>query len=234
VDRLQELGVPAEKLAMLPNGVDVAAFDEDASGDLPPDFDALDPDAHWFSYAGIFNTPQGLEVILDAARRMKDRRPDLYEKSQFVFVGEGPTREELYAQRERLGLERVVFIPRQPRTAIFALLRRSFAVLVTLRPRKDTSTVPSKIYESLASGRPVLFSAGGEGAETIRRAEGGSVCTPGDPDSLCEAMCRYLDEPALADRDGASGRRMVESHFDRRRIAGEFERLLEELVASDR
>lgn len=226
VERLAELGVPTDKSAVLPNGVDVTGFDEDARKPLPPDFDALDPEARWFTYAGILNTPQGLEVILEAAAQLKQHRPELYALSQFVLVGEGPRESELREMRDRLGLDRVIFIRRQPRWAIYALLHRSFAVLVTLRPRKDSSTVPSKIYECMASGRPVLFSAAGLGAETIRRAGGGTVTEPADPGSLCDAICAYLEDPDRANAHGAAGRSFVETAYDRRKIARSFEELL--------
>lgn len=226
VERLTELGVPREKTAVLPNGVDVNGFDRDSRNPLPADFAALDPEARWFTYAGIFNTPQGLEVIFEAAARLKERDPALYARSQFVLVGEGPRETELKALQQSLGLDRVVFIGRQPRAAVYALLRRSFAVFVTLRPRKDTSTIPSKIYECMASGRPVLFSAAGLGAETIERAEAGTVTEPGDRDSLYSAIRAYLEDPARADAHGASGRSFVEEHYDRAKIAQAFEALL--------
>jgi glycosyltransferase involved in cell wall biosynthesis len=233
--RLIEIGVPAAKIHVLPNGVDVAAFDAQSAEELPPALAALDPNARWFTYAGILNTPQGLEGILDAAARMRERSPEAYERSLFVLVGEGPREADLRAQAERLGLARVVFVPRQPRAAIYALLRRSFAVLVTLRPRKDTSTVPSKLYESLASGRPVLYSAGGEGAETLHRSGGGVVCPPGDPDALCSAMLEYLKNGDEADRQGERGRAFVAEHFDRRRLAEDFAaRLVEACEAAQR
>ncbi len=228
-ERLVELGVPAEKIHVLPNGVDVARFDVRAR-DLPAAFGKLDPGSHWFAYAGIFNTPQGLDIVLDGVARLRRLDPEAYQKSQFVFVGEGPCDAELRAQVEQLGLDRVVFVPRQPRDAVYALLRRSHAVLVPLRPRKDTSTVPSKIYESLASGRPVLYQAGGEGAETIRRSGGGRVVVPGDPEALAEAMRAYLHDPGLADEDGRRGRAFAEAHYDRGRIAADFAALLEDLV----
>lgn len=227
--RLEEIGVPAGKVAVLPNGVDVRAFDEQSAAPLPEAFDALDPDARWFCYAGILNRPQGLDIVLDGMARLRERDPEAYAEAQLVFVGEGPVEAELKAQCRKLALDRVVWIPRQPRAAVFALLRRCHAVLVTLRPRKDTSTVPSKIYESLASGRPVIYQAAGEGAETIRSAGGGTVVEPGSPDALADAMLAYLRQPALAEAQGKSGRAFVEAHFDRRRIAERFSELLRNL-----
>ena len=158
-------------------------------------------------------------MILDAAKKLRELAPELYRKSQFVMIGEGPTGDDLRQQVARDGLDRVVFIDRQPRAAVFATLQKSFANIVSLRPRKDTSTVPSKIYECMASGRPLLFSAAGEGGDTIRRAGAGAVTAPGDSDALAAAMRRYLADPASADRDGASGRSFVVENFDRGKIA---------------
>lgn len=227
--RLVEKGVPAEKLHVISNGVDMSAFD-DVPAELPAAFDVLDPDARWFTYAGILNRPQGLEFILEAAAVLRDREPELYARSQFVMIGEGPIETELRALREERGLDHVVFVPRQPRDAVYACLQRSFAVLVTLRPRKDTSTVPSKIYECMASGRPVLYQAGGEGASTLRAADGGTVVEPGSASALAAAMAAYLKDPARADAHGAAGRAFVARHYDRRVLARRFSDLLEGLV----
>ncbi len=224
--RLVEIGVSPEKIHVLPNGVDVALFDAESKQPLPADFAPLAPDGRYFAYAGILNTPQGLDIVVDAFARLREKDPEAYATTQLVLVGEGPREADLRAQVARRALDRVVFVPRQPRAAVFSLLRRATGVLVTLRPRKDTSTVPSKLYESLASGRPVLYQAGGEGAETVERAEGGTVVTPGDPDALADAMLAYLRDPARADRDGARGRAFVAGAFDRRVIGTRFAGLL--------
>jgi glycosyltransferase involved in cell wall biosynthesis len=228
--RLVEIGVPAEKVHVLSNGVDMATYEAEAQAALPDAFSALDPSARWFVYAGILGAPQGLDVILRAAALLRDAAPDLYAKAQFVLLGEGPREAELRALAADLQLDRVAFVPRQPRAAAFALLARAFAVIVSLRPRKDTSTVPSKLYESFASGRPVLYSAGGEGAETVRRAGAGRVCAPGDPAALADAMAAYLRDPAEASRQGARGRAFAVEHCDRRVIGRAFEELLADLA----
>jgi len=223
--QLEACAVPADKVHVLSNGVDLAAFDE-APEALPAAFAALDPDAHWITYAGIFNRPQGLDIVLSAIALLKQRSPEQYRQAQFVLVGEGPTEAELRQRCEASQLDRVVFVPRQPRAVIYALLKRSFALLVTLRPRKDSSTVPSKLYECMASGRPVLFQGAGEGAAMLQEARGGTVAAPGEATSLCEAIEGYLRDPAAADAHGQQGRLYVAKHFDRREIAEAFAELL--------
>ena len=68
--RTQEYLIPVDddnlQIEVISNGVDVSAF-EDQPPDLPEAFAALEPDARWFTYAGILNRPQGLEFILEAA-----------------------------------------------------------------------------------------------------------------------------------------------------------------------
>ena len=228
--RLIELGVAPDKVDVLPNGVDIDAFDSAASQPLSDAFSSLESNAMWFTYAGIFNRPQGLDIVLQAVERLRERAPEDYAKAQFVLVGEGPIESELRAERARLALDRVVMVPRQPRPAVYGLLRRSHAILVTLRPRKDASTVPSKLYESLASGRPVIYQAGGEGADTVRESGGGVVCSPGDPDALCQSMRAQIADAEAASAMGARGREFVQERFDRRAIAARFADLLLESV----
>jgi glycosyltransferase involved in cell wall biosynthesis len=159
-ERLLEKGVPDEKLAVIPNGVDLSRFE----GDVPPATELLrkhgvDPERFVVLYAGIMNPPQGLDVLLDAAALL--RKSDAGERVQFALVGDGSERRRLLARRKSEALEDLVrFLPIQPREQIPALLMSAGAVAVTLRPRRDAHTVPSKLYESMASGRPVLVSAG--------------------------------------------------------------------------
>ncbi len=220
--RLVERGVPAQKLTVVWNGVDLEAFDRDSRTPLPHDFDRLDPNAKWLVYAGVFNLAQGLDVIPRAADALRSRRPDLYEAVQFVLIGDGARREQLLKLREDLKLDRVEFLPIQPRAAVFSALRRAFAVVITLRPRKDEHTVPSKIFESLASERPVVLSATGEVASLLSAGGGGRTCPPGDASAICTALVDLLDDTNGADDAGRRGRAYVAEHFDRRKIAAQF------------
>jgi colanic acid biosynthesis glycosyl transferase WcaI len=203
--RLIERGVPQSKLAVLWNGVDLGLFDRESEGTLPPAFESLDPNARWLTYAD----------------RLRRQRPDLYAQSQFVLIGGGSELQRLQARRNELSLDRVAFLPIQPRSVIYRALRRSFAILITLRPRRDEHTVPSKVFESLASARPILLSAAGEAASIIESCGGGRVTRPGDADELCREVVALLDDPTAADEMGRRGRRYVADHFDRRKTAAQ-------------
>jgi glycosyltransferase involved in cell wall biosynthesis len=229
-ERLMQRGVPARKLAVLWNGVDLDKFDEESDGPLPADFNGVDPEALWFSYAGVFNPAQGLDVILEAADLLRQRRQELYAKTKIVMVGGGSRLEDLRRRRDQLSLDTVEFVPIQPRAVVYRVLRRSFGILIPLRPRKDDHTVPSKIFESLASERPILLSAAGEVATIVSQSSAGCVVEPGDASQLCDAMISLLEDPEAADRAGKRGRAYVAEHFDRRKTAERFLTELERLT----
>jgi hypothetical protein len=230
-ERLIEKGVPAAKVHVIPNGVDLRRF-EDPQPMPEAQWRALGLDAGRFTllYAGIMNPPQGLDVLLDAAARLRDESPDLAARLQLALVGAGSERARLEARArdEQLG-EIARFVAEQPRDAIPPLLCRADAVAVTLRPRKDTHTVPSKLYEAMASGRPVLVSADGAPAEILREAKAGLATPASDAAALAASIRALLEDPERAHAFGASGRAYAAA-FDRGRLVERFESVLRGVV----
>ena len=88
--------------------------------------------------------------------------------------------------------------------------------------------VPSKLYEAMASQKPVILVATGEAADIVRRYEAGIVVPPGDIEGLAQAVRTLYADPALRERLGANGRRAAEEHFDRAEIAIQFMTFLKE------
>lgn len=229
-DRLIERGIPQEKVHVISNGVDISLFDEEASLPLPAELERLLSDNPFsFTYAGVFNPAQGLDVILDAAGRLRTVHPEFYTRSVFILIGDGSRRAHLEKRVRSEGLDRVYLVGVQPRSAVFGVIRRSFANLVTLKKRLDTHTVPSKIYEALASGRPTLISAAGEPVEIIEKARGGLASPPEEADALVANMVHYMDRPEMAAEDGRRGRLYCERNYDRKTIADRFESFLVQL-----
>jgi colanic acid biosynthesis glycosyl transferase WcaI len=233
--RLADKGVEPEKIHVVPNGVDLQRFegtdatDPDLLGAL-----GVDPDRFVVLYAGIMNPPQGLDILLDAAVRLRAQDPDVAKRLQVVLVGAGSERRRLEQRVREEGLGDLVRLcPEQPRDRIPGLLRAAGAVAVTLRPRRDTHTVPSKLYEAMASGRPVLVSADGAPAELLHEAGAGMATPAGDADALARSIRRLLDEPTKTRLLGAEGRRFA-ARYDRRRLVDALEGILEGVVARAR
>jgi glycosyltransferase involved in cell wall biosynthesis len=176
-------------------------------------------------YAGLHGIAQGLEQVLEAAARLKDEKA-----LGVVFVGDGPAKRELVARSRSLGLTRVRFLDPLPKEEMPGLVASADLALVPLKVSLP-GAVPSKIYEAMGAGVPIVLSAGGEAAEIVRRSESGVVVAPGDVDGLAAAIRELSADAARRARLGASGRRAAERDYDRIGIARRFIDHLESAVA---
>jgi glycosyltransferase involved in cell wall biosynthesis len=177
-------------------------------------------------YAGTLGLAHGLKTVLDAAELLKDR------PIRFVLVGEGAERAGLEAEAERRTLTNVHFAGLQPRERMPDVYRSADICLVALRPLPLLEAfIPSKIFEILACGRPMIAAVSGEPLESVNRAGAAFPAEPGSVRSLADAVERALSSDSLAEM-GVSGRRFVEQHFDRRELADRYLRVLEHVRSS--
>src|SRR4051812_29042318 len=172
-------------------------------------------------YAGLHGLAQGLDQILVAASSMIDTG------LRFVLMGDGPTKAELVEQARNKGLTNVTFLDPRPVREVPPLLAAADIVIVPLVTHIPGAT-PSKLYEAMASGRPVVLVAEGEPAAIVRDADAGLVVQPGDAAELVAALHRLAADPALRERLGTNGRRVAEHLFNRIEIAARFVAFLQE------
>jgi glycosyltransferase involved in cell wall biosynthesis len=228
VERLVAQGVPREKVVLLTNGVDTHEYEP-----APPDpglAQELGLNGHkMFLYAGTHGLSQGLDVILEAAKRTHD------DEIVYVLAGEGADKEHLVEKARNERIDNVHFLPNQPKEAMPGLLSLAYAAIIPLRPLDlFQDAVPSKMYESMAVGRPVVASLRGEAARIVSAAECGIVTDPGDPDALEKAVEDLAHDPPLAQAMGRHGRDYVVEHFDREKIARRLRALLVTCVDESR
>ncbi len=170
------------------------------------------------TYAGLHGIAQGLSTLLDAAHRLGGE-PDI----QFVLIGEGPQKAELMAQAAALGLANVRFLPQVPLEASAHYLNASDVLLVPLaRNPVFEMFVPSKLFDGMACGKPVLLSVDGEAREILGEAGGGLFVEPGDAAALAEAIRHLFRHPDLRKEMGERGRLFVTRHYLRRVQAERF------------
>jgi glycosyltransferase involved in cell wall biosynthesis len=214
----------ADRIDVITNGVDPDSF-------RPRDRD-LRFRHHWdlegkfvVSYVGTIGMAHGLEVVLEAARQLRARgRDDI----RFCLVGDGAARADLEEQARRDGLDHLVrFTGRLPREQMPDVMAASDACLVHLRGKELFNTViPSKIFEAMAMGRPIIMGVRGEARDIVLRAEAGIEMEPDCPHSLLAAVEALADQPALASELGRSARDFVLEHYNRDRLAERYLELL--------
>ncbi len=165
-------GGAAATLRVLPNWVREDAFEVRAPARLPgTGFKVL--------FAGTMGLAQGLEVAIEAAERLAKRGVS------FIFVGEGVEKERLRDEALRRRLANVYFLPAVAQEQPPAVLAAADALLVHLRPDEVfEKVIPSKTYEYLAAGRPILMGVSGEAARLVKGVGAGMTFSSGDPNSL--------------------------------------------------
>jgi glycosyltransferase involved in cell wall biosynthesis len=173
-------------------------------------------------YAGLHGILQGLDQLIDAADALRERT-DL----TIALIGDGPVKGDLVADAQRRGLDNVRFVDVQPRALMPQIVASADIALVPLRTRLP-GAVPSKLYEAMASGKPVVMAADGEPAEILARSGAGLSVSTGDVAGFAAALDRLASSPEERERMGAAGRAAAVARHDRRVICDRFIDALEE------
>jgi glycosyltransferase involved in cell wall biosynthesis len=220
-DRLAAQGVPRSKIAVIPNGADTRFF-------TPRQNDAARAELGLngrfvVAYVGSHGLSHGLDAVLDAAA--------LQPEVTYLLVGDGADRERLLQERDRRGLRNVVMRPSVPKAEVPALYAAADACLVPLRdvPLFETF-VPSKLFEVLAAGRPVIGAVRGEARQILERSGGALLVDPERGDQLATAVDRLRNDAALREKLATAGRRFAIAEYDRDALAGRYLRVLEEVI----
>lgn len=215
--------VPNKPTAVITNGVDLSRFGKDKANDFSRDLLGHEP-GPIFVYAGLMGLAQGLDQLIDLALSLPDDVP-----GRLVLVGEGPAREKL---RERLNANptsRVRILDPLPYDQIPALLAASDVAVISLG-MSIPGAVPSKIYEAMASGLPILLLAEGEPARRVEAAACGITVKPGNLEEALEAYRKLATDTELRQRLGESGRETAIAVYDRRIIAGRLDEFIRSCV----
>src|SRR5207237_6606442 len=114
-------------------------------------------------------------------------------------------------------IENVTFWDQQPRDRVAQIYAASDLCLVLLRDLPLFNTViPSKIFEFMGAGRPILTTVNGESRGIVERAGAGAFSPPGNAEALVQALETLRREPARLGVRGQKGREYVEQPYSRR------------------
>ena len=172
-------------------------------------------------YAGLHGIAQGLDQILDAAVLLGDLAG-----LRIIFAGDGPEQARLARRSAELGLSNVRFLGALDREKMPGLMASADVALVPLKS-KLPGAVPSKIYEAMGSGVPVVLVADGEAADIVTRSGAGIVARHGDIQAIANALKELVENEPLRKQMGEAGRQSAIRNFDRKAICDNFARLIE-------
>jgi glycosyltransferase involved in cell wall biosynthesis len=217
---------PFVRTFWLPNGVDLNYYDPEIISDQnwrkENGFDEMD---FIFLYAGILGLSQNLEIILEAADKVKDK-PYL----KFVLLGNGPEKEKLEKIKHEKRLNNVIFIESVSKDNMPSILKSVNAAIIPLKKLElFKGAIPSKIFENLAMRIPVLLGVDGEARELfVDQGKCAFYFEPENAKSLTDAVLKISSDPALCFELGQKGRAYAQQNFNRDTIA---ERFHDQLIA---
>jgi glycosyltransferase involved in cell wall biosynthesis len=219
-------GVPPEKIKIIPNGVDERYL----SSDSPAPDDVRQQlglqDKFVVSYIGTHGMSHALDVVLRTAKRFSED-PGVH----FLFIGEGAEKVNLKRLAENLWLGNVTFLDEQTRDHLLGFYRASNVSLVPLKRLPIFRKVlPSKIFELMGTGCPVICSVEGEAARLVANAEAGLCIEPESSDALVAAINRLRAEPELRQQMSVSGQQFVRAYYLRSMLAEKYLDVIEPVV----
>jgi glycosyltransferase involved in cell wall biosynthesis len=221
---LASLGVPRERITVIPNGVSPKEF---VPTPLPP----LDGRTPVILYIGTLADWQGLEELVMALPRVLAEREV---RLRIVGRGRGRQRKALAKRVRKLGLEAQVSLePAVPHHEVPRLLAEAEVCVAPLALNDRNVTqgcCPIKVIECMAAGRPLVAANLPVVRELAREDVDALLFAPGDADDLARQLLAALNDRALAERLAASAaeraRTMFTWHEAQKRLARVYEKLL--------
>lgn len=211
-------GIPAERVSVVPNFVDAAAFDPPAAGERAAARASLGVPAGAVVVGVVANlTPiKDHATFVRAVARLAPRRPELHA----MLVGGGPLRAPLEALAGQLGVsDRVHFAGARPHLP-------NLHHLFDLSALTSTSEgFPNSVVEAMAAGRAVVATRVGGVADAVAEGETGLLVAPGDDGALADALDALIADAPRREAMGARARERAERHYSADVAIGALERL---------
>lgn len=177
-------------------------------------------------YSGNMGRTHGIETLVEAAERLRSD-PSVH----FLFIGSGARRRWLEETVTSRGLPNVTVLPYQPRDELSTSLNACDVAIVSFGPNMAGFSVPSRMYNILASGKPIIAVADrdSELAQVVDEESVGWVIPPGVPDRFVAAILEAkLDSKARADM-GTRARQAAEQKYSYSRVIAAYYSALSDL-----
>jgi len=227
-ENLLAKGVPESRIHVVPNWADPEFVRPEARDDPLRGEWGLSNFA--LVYSGGLTYNSHLEPVIEAAAVLRD------EPFRFVIIGDGVRKSALEDAARTRGLPNVAFLPFQPLERYPKVLSTADMNLVTLSSAAAMTSVPSKIYKTMASGRPVLAIApvSSEVARLVKAAGCGFVVEPEQVDELVGVLRYAATHREEIGEMGRCGRQYLEQHLARKVLTGRIAAILSEVASEKR
>lgn len=219
-------GIDVGKIDVITNGVDAGRFSP-----RPKDRElekSLGLEGCFVAgYVGTHGMAHGLETLLEAARRLADTPEGAHVR--LLLLGDGARKAELKAQAASMGLHNVLFVDSVPKDEVvryWSLL--DVSIIHLRRTELFTTVIPSKLFECMGMGLPVLHGVEGESADIVRREDVGLVFEPENAAELAHGLLSLSSDAERRRRYALRGPEAAR-HYDRGVLAERMRGILHRL-----
>lgn len=179
-------------------------------------------------YAGNHGLAQGLPHIVKAAEVLEGKQ-----NVEFVMVGSGPVKSDLIETAREHKVSQIRFIDRVSLEEAAEYMAAADALLVPLEDHEIYKQfIPSKLFDSMAAGKPVLLSVDGEARTILEDADAGLYYPAEHAEELAERVTWLIQHPDEAEAMGKRGRIYAREHCTRASQVDKLTDFLEEIAAS--
>lgn len=204
-----------DKVALVPNGIDEAFLDNEIDRELVSEYHLTEGTI--CSYIGNIGLAQGLDTLLDIAAK----RPSV----RFLIFGKGAERDCLAQKAIDKELSNVIFCGTVDAQGVYTVLRHSQIAYVPLVNSNLKDSIPTKLYECLACGCPVLLTAVGDSADLLDKSGLGRHVAPENVEGIMKAFDEMISKDYSSAQRGAARDFIINEH-SRQKHAREFARLV--------
>ncbi len=225
-ENLIRRGIPGRKIAVVINGVDLERYQPRAKDQVLAAEWGIGSDEFVIGYLGTHGMAHALQNVLHCAQRTRA------ERIRYLFVGNGAERDDLIAEAARLELSNVTFVPPQPKERMPAFWSLCDVALIHLKNNPAFALViPSKIFEAMGMGLPLLIAGPhGEGAKIILTENAGLAIPAEDPNALAATAVRLRRDPDLV-KEFARNSLAAVPKYTRERQARDMAEVLDHVIA---
>jgi len=199
-NNLTRRGIDPDKITVVINGVDTWRYRPREADPSLVEKTGL-KNRFVVGYIGTHGMAHALANVLDAAEKLQDD-----DNIAFLLAGGGAERESLISDAKRRELDNVIFLERQPKERMPAVWSLCDVALVHLKNSNVfRDVIPSKMFEAMAMGLPILMALPEGEASAILKADKAGIHVPAEvPEALAKAIRRLASDPALHQKFAAA------------------------------
>jgi len=226
VDYVTKKGGDSNRIRHIYNGVLLSDFENHLT---KKDFKIKEDieDKFLISYAGILSPFQGIDNILDTAKKL-----NTYEDIIFYIVGDGMLKNHLENRIRDEKITNVKLLPLQPREEYFNIINSSDISIVSLDNRMKAPCLPGKLISLLGMQQPIIASvpSDSETAYVVKKVNCGIAVEPGDIEEFEKAILKLKNNQELKKEFGENGRKFLEENMGLEKIVTRYEEIFEGIL----